>query len=84
MSWQRHPLHDGLAPWAGEWDRLNRQVYGAHPLFDSRFMSALLRHFGSGSEYLAIHDAGHDPDALASVSAALQRVRPSPPRSRYA
>ncbi|MDZ7829182.1 MAG: GNAT family N-acetyltransferase [Halofilum sp. (in: g-proteobacteria)] len=64
MSWQRHPLHEGLAPWASEWDRLNRQLYGAHPLFDSRFVSGLLRHFGSGNEYLAMHVSGSDPDGM--------------------
>lgn len=59
MSWRMYPLAGGLGEWASRWDELNQSLYGGHPLFDSRFTSALLRHFGRGHECLAVH---HDGD----------------------
>lgn len=55
MNWGAFSLRGGLGDWVTPWDLLNRALYSAHPLFDSRFMSALLRYFGAGDEMLLVH-----------------------------
>lgn len=57
--WESHLLDAGLGGWRQDWDRLNAQLYESHPLFDSRFIEGLLRHFGSGDEHvLVLQDGG--------------------------
>ncbi len=65
MPWQLHPAQSTFPQFSGEWDRLNAKLYGAHPYFDSRFVGALLEHFGNGSEQLCLHvDQGTVTGAL--------------------
>jgi CelD/BcsL family acetyltransferase involved in cellulose biosynthesis len=65
MPWQLHPAKSAFPRFAGEWDRLNAELYGGHPYFDSRFVGALLEHFGSGNERLCLHiDQGTVTGAL--------------------
>jgi CelD/BcsL family acetyltransferase involved in cellulose biosynthesis len=58
MTWQLEPARTAFPAFAAEWDRLNRELYGGHPLFDSRFIGPLLEHFGSGDELLCTHRSG--------------------------
>lgn len=55
MPWEIKPAQSAFPAFAIEWDRLNRALYGGHPLFDSRFVIPLLEYFGAGSEKLCIH-----------------------------
>jgi hypothetical protein len=55
MTWQLLPAREHFPAFAAEWDRLNRELYGGHPFFDSRFVGPLLEHFGNGRELLCIH-----------------------------
>jgi len=64
MGWQIIPLANGLGPWRREWDDLSNRLYGGHPFRDSRFMDALLRYFGKGSERLCVHRTGARIDGL--------------------
>lgn len=64
MGWQIIPLANELGPWRGEWDDLNNRLYGGHPFSDSRFVDALLRCFGAGSERLCVHRTGAKIDGL--------------------
>lgn len=67
MGWQVIPLENGLGPWRGAWDDLNNRLYGGHPFCDSRFVDALLRYFGEGSERLCAHRTGAEIDGLLIV-----------------
>lgn len=40
---------------AHDWDQLNQTLYRAHPMFDSRFIGALLSHFGTPETLMAVH-----------------------------
>lgn len=55
MTWEIKSARDAFSAFAPEWDRLNAELYGGHPLFDSRFVLPLLEFFGNGSERLCIH-----------------------------
>jgi CelD/BcsL family acetyltransferase involved in cellulose biosynthesis len=55
MTWQLNPAREHFPAFAAEWDRLNREIYASHPLFDSRFIGPLLEHFGKGDELLCFH-----------------------------
>ena len=55
MPWQLHPAKSTFPQFAADWDRLNTELYGGHPYFDSRFVGALLEHFGNGSEQLCLY-----------------------------
>ncbi|MDA0188793.1 MAG: GNAT family N-acetyltransferase [Proteobacteria bacterium] len=63
-GWHVEPLGGGLGAWAMAWDHLNRRLNGGHPLLDSRFVDALLTHFGAGDEYLCAHRNGQGVDGL--------------------
>lgn len=67
MGWQVIPLKNGLGQWQGEWDNLNNRLYGGHPFRNSRFMDALLRYFGKGSERLCVHRTEEKIDGLLIV-----------------
>lgn len=54
QRWEVVRLARSLGDWAPLWDDLNARLHVAHPLLDSRFVDALLQHFGDGSEYLCI------------------------------
>ena len=50
--WRAHGLNRSLDASADTWDRLNQHLMAGHPMLDSRFIDAMLRHFGDGSERL--------------------------------
>lgn len=50
--WHSVLLNGELGAHAAQWDALNVRLMGGHPLLDSRFVNGLLRHFGTGREYL--------------------------------
>lgn len=50
--WFVRPLDRSLTGYGIEWDFLNRRFLASHPMFDSRYVDALLRHFGDGDEHL--------------------------------
>jgi CelD/BcsL family acetyltransferase involved in cellulose biosynthesis len=62
MTWQLVPAREHFPTFAAEWDRLNAELYGSHPLFDSRFVGPLLEHFGKGDELLCIHSSADTID----------------------
>lgn len=65
MSWDVIRLQGGLGEHRAQWDRLNARVYGDHPLFSSKFVDPLLRHFGTGAEFLCVQGAhGREPDGM--------------------
>jgi hypothetical protein len=60
-TWQLHPMRSAFPLWAETWDRLNTALLGGHPLFDSRFVGALIRHFGRDDDLLAVASEGREP-----------------------
>lgn len=62
MNWQIERAGTGFAGFSNEWDHLNRQLFDGHPLFDSRFVGALLDFFGNGTERLCIHRSNDTVD----------------------
>jgi len=58
MTWKVLPAGSSFHASAADWDRLNARLHGGHPMLDSRFVDALLTHFGNGSERLCLHDNG--------------------------
>lgn len=54
MSWTFHPAREKFAYHAADWDRLNAELYGGHPYYDSRFVGSLLKYFASGTEHLCL------------------------------
>lgn len=55
MGWELHPAKAAFPGFANDWDRLNREFYAAHPLFDSRFVGPLLECFATGNEQLCLY-----------------------------
>lgn len=55
MSWEFHNAKQLFARFAAEWDRLNDELYGKHPYYDSRFVGPLLKYFGGGRELLCLY-----------------------------
>ncbi|MDR0775296.1 MAG: GNAT family N-acetyltransferase [Azonexus sp.] len=55
MSWTLLPAAAAFAEYAADWDRLNGELYDAHPYFDSRFVGPLLKYFADGNERLCLY-----------------------------
>jgi hypothetical protein len=69
--WTNFPAHDASDAFWGEWDELNGRLRGRHPFLDSRFVSALLQYWGTGTEQIiACHG-----DAGLTAAAVLQPAR---------
>lgn len=69
--WTSFPAQDATEAFWGEWDELNRRLRGRHPFLDSRFVSALLQYWGTGTErFVACRG-----DAGLVAAAVLQPVR---------
>lgn len=64
VSWQIIPLTDGLGAWRKAWDELNIRLYQGHPFRDSRFVDAMLRYFGTGTEHLCVHHTEGRTDGM--------------------
>ena len=62
MGWELKPAGEHFPTFAAEWDRLNAELYGSHPLFDSRFIGPLLEHFSGGKELLCTHHSNNSID----------------------
>lgn len=56
MHWSLYPAKSRFDDVAPAWDRLNHRLFDAHPLFDSRFVSPLVRHFATERDILALHE----------------------------
>ena len=55
LAWTCTPLgRDGLKGHRAEWNALLSRLWGAHPMLDSYFLDAELRHFGTSQERLCI------------------------------
>lgn len=50
--WTCHRLEHGLGAFAPAWDGLNQAMFGDHPLLRSHFVDTLLKHYGSGQQWL--------------------------------
>ena len=55
MTWEFHPTRAAYTQYAADWDRLNGELYGSQPYFDSLFIAPLLKHFASGRERLCLY-----------------------------
>jgi CelD/BcsL family acetyltransferase involved in cellulose biosynthesis len=63
-GWTILPLNRSLGEYAGQWDLLQTQLFRDNPMLDSRFIDALLLHFGDGSERLCIFSNAGSPQAM--------------------
>jgi hypothetical protein len=68
MSWSFVPAREGFPDLRTDWDRLNRCHHRSNPLLDSRFVAALLTHFGTGTELLASYRSGSEITALLIIA----------------
>jgi len=55
MGWEFHSAKSEFGRHAEDWDRLNQRLCKGHPYFDSRFVGALVDHFGTGHEILCLY-----------------------------
>lgn len=62
--WTVHRLDRTLGEHAPAWDALRARLFSDNPMLDSRFVDALLRHFGDGAERLCIFQTDHLPQAM--------------------
>lgn len=63
MTWHAHKASTDFQTLRTAWDDINKQHHGGNPYFDGRFISALLRHFGTGREVLWMHRTAGAIDA---------------------
>lgn len=59
--WRVQNLNRSLGDSSVQWDGLNQRLLAGHPMLDSRFVDAMLRHFGDGSEKLYLLERDGDP-----------------------
>lgn len=55
MPWELYAAKARFSDFRKDWDALNLVLFEGHPLFDGRFIAALLDCFGSGGELLCVH-----------------------------
>lgn len=65
MGWSVYPAQQAFASFRTEWDSLNQQLYGNHPLFDSRFVAPLVKYFATGNDNLVVHRSQNVIDGMA-------------------
>ncbi|SJM96425.1 GNAT family N-acetyltransferase [Crenothrix polyspora] len=53
-DWQFYPAAE-FSGFASYWDALNQQLYQSHPMLDSRFVKALIKHFGDAQLLFAVY-----------------------------
>ena len=63
-SWQIIKLSGTLGVHAAAWDELNARLFRSNPMLHSRFVDALLNHFGTGTEYLCLLGTDAEPRAM--------------------
>jgi hypothetical protein len=56
MPWELVNARDEFQAHSKAWDDLNKDLYGGHPLLDSRFVGPLVEHFASSDVLLARND----------------------------
>ncbi len=61
-NWQLLPA-TAFSEYTEQWDKLNQQLYQAHPLLDSRFVAGLLKHFGNPKILLATYPASAEQNS---------------------
>lgn len=66
-DWQLIDARQGFAANAERWARLNRRLFGDHPLLDPRFVGPLVEHFGTARTRLAILGDPADPAGMMLV-----------------
>ena len=54
-QWQISQAISSFPNIINDWDRLNKKLFRSHPLLDSRFIQALLHHFGNTNIKLAVY-----------------------------
>lgn len=57
MTWTFLLAKKGFSNIAPAWDELNRRLFKAHPLLDSRFVGPLVHHFATEEDLLALRHA---------------------------
>ena len=62
--WLITSLKGALGDYAPAWDELNQRSFGCNPMLQSRFVDALLKHFGTGHERLCILKPLNKPQAM--------------------
>jgi len=62
--WSVRQLDRGLGEYASAWDALHARLFRDNPMLDSRYIDALLQHFGDGSERMCIFHTGGVPQAM--------------------
>src|SRR4051794_15722201 len=60
MTWHFRSAREEFSRYQSIWDGLNR-ARGNHPLLDSMFVGALIRHFGSQETLMGIEDDDNNP-----------------------
>lgn len=67
LGWTSYPLGKSLAPYTEIWDKLNAELCGSNPYFDSNFIEPLLAHFSTGKEKLCVHRSNGGIDGLVII-----------------
>ncbi len=62
--WSVNKLDRGLGDHAADWDALLLRLFRPNPMLDSRFVDALLGHFGTGTEHLCVLRSGDQIEAM--------------------
>lgn len=75
MTWSLLPARPNFRSYAPHWDALNERLYGSHPLLSSRFVEALVTHFASHSDVLAIHRESNEVDGMVLLTPARYKWR---------
>lgn len=65
MNWDFLPANEGYDAASPDWDALNARLHAGHPMLDSRFVGALLRHFPQRGSLLCRRLKGGEVTAMA-------------------
>lgn len=71
-EWSFFSAVERFPDFAGAWDGLNERLFRGHPLLDSCFVGACVRHFATAKDVLAVLGPPQRPDGMVL----LRRVRP--------
>lgn len=76
ISWQVFALESslGLGEHRADWDGLNGQLMGGHPMLDGAFVDTLVRHFGADGVQLAVAREGALPIAMVLLNRQVSRL----------
>jgi CelD/BcsL family acetyltransferase involved in cellulose biosynthesis len=65
---------EDLGARGAEWDALNERLFGGHPMLDSIFVNALLRHFGDAQVHLGLAREAGQPVAMGLLQRSRRRL----------